>query len=90
MSDLGFKEKYFEGKYLSEEERYKEILNQNEIDRIENSKLRSIRSKYWHLRHKVFLDEHGIPDSELGTVWDELCKKEQAEINEYRKRKEIV
>ena len=90
MSDLGFDEKYSEGKYLSQEEQYKEILNQNEIDRIEDSELRSIRSKYWNLRHKVFLGEHGVPDSKLGIVWDELCKKEQAKINEYRKRKEIV
>ncbi len=76
--------------YLSEEEQYKKILNQNEIARIKDYELQSIRSKYWHLRHKVFLDEHGVPDWELDSVMDEIDAEEQAEIEAYRKRKGLV
>ena len=69
--------------YLSEEEQYKKILNQNEIARIKDY-------KYWHLRHKVFLDEHGVPDWKLDSVMDEIDAEEQAEIEAYRKRKGLV
>ena len=48
--------------YLSYEEQFKDILNQEEIQRIEDQELRSIRAKYWTERHKVFLDERGVPD----------------------------
>ena len=76
--------------YLSEEEQYKKILNQNEIARIKDYELQSIRSKYWHLRHKVFLDEHGVPDWKLDSVMDEIDAEEQTEIEAYRKRKGLV
>lgn len=76
--------------YLSEEEQYKKILNQNEIARIKDYELQSIRSKYWHLRHKVFLDEHGVHDWKLDSVMDEIDAEEQAEIEAYRKRKGLV
>lgn len=46
--------------YLSYEDQFKEILNQEEIGRIENYKLREIRLKYWNLRHKALLDEQYI------------------------------
>ena len=85
MSDLDYKENY-----LSDEEQYNKILNQNEIARIKDYELQSIRSKYWHLKHKVFLDEHGVPDSELETKWNELSEKEQEEINEYRRRRGLI
>ena len=73
--------------YLSEEEQYKEILNQEEISRIRDLELQSIRSKYWGLRHKAFLDEHGISDSELGSVFDRLKEDEMKEIEEYKAKK---
>ena len=73
--------------YLTEEEQYKEILNNEEITRIKDSELREIRTKYWMLKRDAFLDEHRIPDWELGRVFDELMAKEQSEIEEYRKRK---
>ncbi len=41
--------------YLSYEEQFKDILNNEEIDRIENKEIREIRSKYWKLRHEAFL-----------------------------------
>jgi len=75
--------------YLSKEEQYKKILNKDEIERIRDDELRSIRSKYWRLRHEVFLDERGISDYEFGDIMDELDKKEQKEIEEYRKKKDI-
>lgn len=73
--------------YLSEEEQYKEILNQKEIEMIKDYELRAIRSKYWHLRSKAFIDENKISDKQLEITWDELCIREQKEIDEYRKRK---
>lgn len=73
--------------YLSEEEQYKEILNQEEISRIKDNELRSIRSKYWSLRHKAFIDERGISDAELEKVFDELNKQEKIEIEQYKIRK---
>ena len=78
-----------ETKYLSETEQYKKILNNEEIYRIKDPELRSIREKYWDLRHKAFLDEHRILDSEIGNVFDQLCEKEQQEIAEYRKQREV-
>lgn len=70
--------------YLSEEEQYKEILNQEEISRIKDNELRSIRSKYWNLRNEVFLDEHGVSDIELEKVLNELDKREKLEIEQYK------
>ena len=72
-------------KYLSEEEQYKEILNDAEIKRIKDDELREIRWKYWLLRHKAFVNEHDVPDSQLGIVYDEIAKKERAEIDKYKK-----
>lgn len=72
--------------YLSEDEQYKEILNQDEISRIKDNELREIRSKYWNLRHEAFLDEHNIPDQELEKVWNALKAKELKEIEGYRLR----
>ncbi|MDQ0090534.1 hypothetical protein J2T12_003957 [Paenibacillus anaericanus] len=66
--------------YLSEEEQYKETLNDEEIKRIRDPLLKSIREKYWHLKRDAFLDEQGVPDKEFGKVFDELTRKEQEEI----------
>lgn len=72
--------------YLSNEEQFKEILNQEEIARIENPELREIRMKYWALRHKAFTDEYNISDRDLGKVWDELITQEKIEISAFRNR----
>ena len=61
-------------------------MNLKEIEKIEDLELRSIRMKYWNLRHKAFLDEHRVSDAELSKIHDELYKQEEFEIEEYRKR----
>lgn len=73
--------------YLSAEEQYKEILNNEEIERIQDYELRQIRQKYWNLRHKAFLDEAHISDQELDRVWENLKAREQDEIAKYRQKK---
>ncbi len=39
--------------WLSEEEQYKENLNNEEISRIKDPKLREIRERHWKYRHKI-------------------------------------
>ncbi len=63
-------------------------MNIKEIEKIEDIGLREIRLKYWNLRHKAFLDEHGIPDQEIGNVFDYLTKKEEEEVSRYLKVQE--
>lgn len=75
--------------YLSAEEQYKEILNNEEIERIQDTELQEIRRKYWNLLHKAALDEAHISDQELGRVLDDLKAKEQAEILRYRQKKGV-
>ncbi|WP_336761505.1 hypothetical protein [Paenibacillus sp. USHLN196] len=70
--------------FLSYKEQFKEILNNEEIDRIENRELREIRMKYWHLRHEAFRDENNISDKDLGKVLDVLKRKEIEEIKQFR------
>lgn len=73
--------------FLSYEEQFKEVLNNEEIDRIENTELREIRIKYWHLQRDVFLDEKNISDHELNNVSKELKRKEMEEIQRFRTNK---
>ena len=75
--------------YLSAEEQYKEILNNEEIERIQDHELRQIRKKYWNLRHKAFLGEAHISDQELDRVWEDLKAREQDEIAKYRQKKGV-
>ena len=75
--------------YLSVEEQYKEILNNEEIERIQDYELRQFRQKYWNLRHKAFLDEAHISDQELDRVWEDLKAREQDEIAKYRQKKGV-
>ena len=63
-------------------------MNIKEIEQIEDVELRKIRMKYWNLRHKAFLDEHGISDQEIGDVFDSLTKKEEEEVSRYLKTQE--
>lgn len=70
--------------YLSEEEQFKEILNNEEIRRIKDPELRNIGLKYWNLLHKTFLDEQKIPDSMLGKEFDKIKAEEIKELDEYR------
>lgn len=75
--------------YLSAEEQYKEILNYEEIERIQDTELQEIRRKYWNLRHKAFLDETHISDQDLEHVLDGIKVKEHAEILRYRQKKGV-
>ena len=61
-------------------------MNLKEIEQIEDLELRSIRLKYWNLRHKVFLDEHGVPDAMLEKAWNDLYKQEELEIEDYMRK----
>lgn len=72
--------------YLSEEQQFKEDLNNEEISRIKDPELRNIRSKYWVLKHQAFLDERKIPDNLLGMEFDKIKTEEVRELNEYRQR----
>ena len=75
--------------YLTKEEQFKDILNNEEIMRIEDPELREIRWRYWMLVHEAFLDEAHISDQELGQVFDDLKEKERAEILRYRQKKGV-
>ncbi|MGY0372662.1 hypothetical protein [Clostridium sp. JNZ J1-5] len=70
--------------YLDEEEQFKEILNNEEINRIKDPKLRNIRLKYWNLLHKTFLDEHKMPDSMIEQEIEKIKAAEIKEFEEYR------
>ena len=61
------------------------ILNNEEIDRIENKEIREIRSKYWKLRHEAFLDERNISDEQLKKIFDKSILDEQKELEAYRR-----
>jgi len=58
--------------YLTKEEQFKDVLNNEEIQQIEDKELRDIRWKYWNMFHKAFLDESGIPDDELERVVESI------------------
>lgn len=73
-------------KYLTEEEQFKKILNNEEIDRIENLELQNIRSKYWGLRHNAFQSESKIPDQELDIVLDAINDAEQKELDNFKRK----
>lgn len=74
--------------WLSEEEQYKEILNNDEISRIEDLELREIRQKHWSYRHKIFKDEHNISDKEFMKLFEVDVAKEREELEAYRKSKQ--
>lgn len=78
-----------EKKYLTHEEQFKEVLNNEEIGRIENDELREMRSKYWDLRHKAFIDEKNITDSEFCKISDRLFDEERKELEVFRLRNNI-
>ncbi|HBJ2622083.1 hypothetical protein FDB29_07255 [Clostridium botulinum] len=72
--------------YLSYKDQFKKVLNQEEISRIENFEIRKIREKYWHLKHKTFIDENNISDKDLGKVFDNICLAEQKELEAYKRK----
>lgn len=74
-------------KWLTKEEQYQKTLNPNQIQRIEDPKLREIRSKHWLYRHKIFMDEAHISDQELMRLYKLDEEAEQREIDKYKKAK---
>jgi hypothetical protein len=72
--------------YLSLEEQFKEVLNQEEIERIEDYELREIRRKYWQKQHQAFLNEKDIPDAMLETVSKRIQEEERAELEKYKEK----
>ena len=74
-------------KWLTKEEQYQKALNPNQIQRIEDPKLREIRSKHWFYRHKIFMDEAHISDQELMRLYKLDEEAEQREIDKYKKAK---
>lgn len=70
--------------HLPLNECFKEILNNTEISRIEDSELREIRWHYWKKKHEVFLDEIGVEDSELESVFDKIMEEERIELENYK------
>lgn len=71
--------------YLNEEEQFKEILNNEEISRIEDNELRNIRLKYWNLYRELFLAENEVPDSVLEMRTQKLKLAEKEELENYKK-----
>ncbi len=70
--------------YLTDEEQYKEILNNEEIERIKDPVLREIRHKYWVMFRDVLLDEGRISDDDLESETDRIRAMELIEIGRYK------
>ena len=67
--------------------KFNRTMNNAEINNIEDNGIRKIKNKYWILKHKAFIDEHHISDSELESVWDSLSEKERNELTNYYNEK---
>ena len=72
------------GEWLTEEEQYKDVLSNEQILKIRDSRLREIRMRHWQYRHKIFLDEQNISDQELCRLADADYEAEMKEIEAYR------
>lgn len=70
--------------YLSYEDQFKEVLNNEEITRIQDLEVRKIREKYWRLQTKALLDERGISDIKINEVSKELIRQEQEELQRFK------
>lgn len=66
---------------------YNCIMNQEEISEIKDINIKTIKRKYWNLKHKAFLDEQNISDSELEKAFDKYSLEEKMELEEYYNRK---
>ena len=71
--------------WLSEEEQYKDTLNNEEISRIKDPELREIRQRQWAYEKKIYKDS-SIADSELDRLVKIDWEKERKEILEYKKK----
>lgn len=75
-----------DNRYLSYDEQFKDVLNREEIERIENPELRAIRSKYLKMYRDILLDEQNVPDSELESVTNQIQAREQKELEVFKKK----
>lgn len=64
-------------------EKYTVNMNQNEISEISDSNIRNIKMKYWDKKHKAFLNEREIKDTELGNEFDRIEELEKKELEDY-------
>ena len=64
-------------------EKYTVNMNQNEISEISDSNIRNIKMKYWDKKHKAFLNEREIQDTELGNEFDRIEELEKKELEDY-------
>ena len=64
-------------------EKYNKEMNPKEISDISDSTIREIKSKYWNKKHKAFLNEEEIKDSDLGNEFDKLSEMEKIELKDY-------
>lgn len=71
--------------WLSEEEQYKDTLNNEEISRIKDPELREIRQRHWAYEKKIYKDS-SIADLELDRLVKIDWEKERKEILEYKKK----
>lgn len=63
-------------------------MNNVEISKIKDSGLRTIRMKYWNLKHKAIVSKYKISDQELGSVLDKLEAEEEKEVSAYLAKRE--
>lgn len=64
-------------------EKYTFDMNQKEISEISDTNLKNIKAKYWNEKHKSFLNEREIKDSELEKEIDRIKGLEKKELEEY-------
>lgn len=69
--------------YLCEEDQYKDTLNNEEISKIKDLELLNIRSKYWHLKHRAFMDEVNISDKMLESEYNRIVMNENKKSTKY-------
>jgi|GEM_PF-2047534 len=77
-------------KYLTLEEQFAKTLNNEEISRIKDCELRDIRMKHWEYRHEIFVNERKYSDAEFLRLTDIDYKKEEKELEDYKKRKVLL
>lgn len=69
--------------YLSFDEQFKGILNNEEIHRIKDPELRKIRWEYFLIRHEAFINESDIADDELEEVVNRIDQQENKALRDY-------
>lgn len=76
--------------YLTNEEQFKEVLNNEEISRIKDPELRKLRYEYWKKFTDAFEDEQNISDSEFVKLTERLSEEEKRDLDKYKINKGLV